>query len=565
MNFLSKSLVLLLALIVFAPALAKSEKCHDKEEIVKYVQGGAAPGGNGSRKHPFASLADAETATWNVLIVLSSPFALDGGINLTSGQKLIGEEDPTGIVLSPTQPTITNSSNATNNGHGAVVNGNVTIKNIYFKNTYASAINYDNAENLTVLDVLATGYNSGGGIKSGINGTCQNPGNTHIEHVIIRNNVAGTGSFAGIDDVPHVHRDLTVCNCEFSGLTNNGIYTQPTTAAASSSVIIKDCYLHDFTGAGAGLVCQPINATETVLLKNSIFTNVGIVFGCEIVLEARESDLKICVDSCSFTETTTPNFVDTIALFSFNSLCNITAKNSLVTTGNAFFYNSRIEDNEDTQPSTVQEKFCGNTVTAQGFYSVTNTSNFFPVERAHITDNLFIGNTVFQINNNPNKWALLDIIAEHNCFTGTTGSVAFRTIANKNIGSVIYNAHENSFVSFTRDITDAGSNVNYLVSKNFWGPTTSCMTSADCIPPYQICKGGMCLGPTVSSNGSGYIDASHPLAQSIQCPHGCCNVQSKTPLQQTIELSDEQRHEMIEKSREQIRARYYQTKASQVP
>ncbi len=71
MKFLVKSLGLLLTLTVLAPALAKSEKCHDKEEIVKYVQGGAAPGGNGSRKHPFALLADAQSASWDVLIVLS--------------------------------------------------------------------------------------------------------------------------------------------------------------------------------------------------------------------------------------------------------------------------------------------------------------------------------------------------------------------------------------------------------------------------------------------------------------------------------------------------------------
>ncbi len=80
--------------MILAPALAKSDK-HCNEDIVKYVQANAAPNGNGSKKHPFSSLAAAALATWDVLIVLPSVQALEGGITLKPGQEIIGSCDPT--------------------------------------------------------------------------------------------------------------------------------------------------------------------------------------------------------------------------------------------------------------------------------------------------------------------------------------------------------------------------------------------------------------------------------------------------------------------------------------
>ncbi len=80
MKFVSKFLMLFVTLTLLAPALAKSDKhCH--EEVVKYVQATASPNGNGSKKHPFSTLAAAALATWDVLIVLPSTMTLGGGYN----------------------------------------------------------------------------------------------------------------------------------------------------------------------------------------------------------------------------------------------------------------------------------------------------------------------------------------------------------------------------------------------------------------------------------------------------------------------------------------------------
>jgi hypothetical protein len=49
-------------------------------------------------------------AHWDILLILSSSTSLNGGITLKDDQKLIGEENLTDIALSPTQPTITNTS-----------------------------------------------------------------------------------------------------------------------------------------------------------------------------------------------------------------------------------------------------------------------------------------------------------------------------------------------------------------------------------------------------------------------------------------------------------------------
>lgn len=50
MKFLSKLLGLALTLTMLAPALAKTDTGHDREEVVKYVQGGACVGGNGAKR-----------------------------------------------------------------------------------------------------------------------------------------------------------------------------------------------------------------------------------------------------------------------------------------------------------------------------------------------------------------------------------------------------------------------------------------------------------------------------------------------------------------------------------
>lgn len=109
--------------------------------------------------HIILALAQTDT-TWTTLIVLASPVPLDGGITLRANTKLIGEKSPINTPLTISNPIITNSSSAFNGGNGVVIEGReVKIENIYFKDTWAAAIRYDNAEKLFVTDVFITGHN----------------------------------------------------------------------------------------------------------------------------------------------------------------------------------------------------------------------------------------------------------------------------------------------------------------------------------------------------------------------------------------------------------------------
>ena len=181
----------------------KSYGCY-----AKYVQGGRCEPGDGSKCSPWNSLALAEAdGNWKTLVVLSSPIALDGGILLKNGQKLVGEKSPVDGLLSWDQPTITNTDLNSNGGNGVKVDsGSVVVKNIHFANTQVSAINYDNAKDLFVKNVLVTGHNQSqkpvamgytdvqGRTRiyyAGIHGQNGNNGKTTLYKIVIRNNFAG--------------------------------------------------------------------------------------------------------------------------------------------------------------------------------------------------------------------------------------------------------------------------------------------------------------------------------------------------------------------------------------
>ncbi len=615
MKLSSKSLVLLLAFTVLAPVLAKSENGH---EVVKYVQGGATPGGNGSKKRPFSTLADAEQHSWDVLFVLSSPLDLDGGITLKPGQKLVGEEDPTGIAVSPTQPTIINTG-TTNGGNGVVVTGDATIKNIFINDTNNSGINTDQAENLTVQNVRITGFNQNPALRSsGISGFEQKSGKTHLERVIISNS-----SGRGIEGIQEslssngIHRKLSLCNCEFTQL-HRGVFTQLVNPDTSSIVVIENSYFHDFFANGNGIESVHLNnSQQTMLVKNSIFHNVGVGNGnALLLLPQQNSQLKLKVDSCSFEETLTPNLVDGVIVQSSESststTCVInstfnntnyaiqpvssgTSSNKTVveySTFNNTPFAIQPNSNDTSFTETIvtcslgnnvgdffnpflsggQQKnnICGNTVTGGTFYK-TGTDGA-TAEQSFIEGNIFNGSTGFLVQSSPAgiAWKLLEINANHNCFNGgnATGSIAFN-VQSGNRGSIAIRAHENSFAGFLSDITDGGSSASYLVSKNFWGTPTVACTSTSMCGKYQVCENGFCFGPTTNltiPGFTGFIDASNPLSTSINCPSSCCPSQSGTltSLPQTIKLSAEEMRKMLEKKKA-VPAHYQPTETVQIP
>ena len=98
-----------------------------------YVNADAAAGGNGSRRRPFATLEQVETASrpGDTVRVLPSTRPLDGGIQLKDGQRLIGLGDPVTKVGTGSGPTVTNTSAARYNGDAIRLARNNVVQNIH--------------------------------------------------------------------------------------------------------------------------------------------------------------------------------------------------------------------------------------------------------------------------------------------------------------------------------------------------------------------------------------------------------------------------------------------------
>jgi hypothetical protein len=111
-----------------------------------FVSAGAAPGGNGSEKAPFNSLAAVERASapGDEIVVLPSPMSvppLDGGIALKSHQKLTGRGPSVTDGGTLTQaPRITNSSAASNSGDAVELADYTEVTNLVIVNSYRGGI-----------------------------------------------------------------------------------------------------------------------------------------------------------------------------------------------------------------------------------------------------------------------------------------------------------------------------------------------------------------------------------------------------------------------------------------
>jgi hypothetical protein len=79
-----------------------------------YVKADASAGGDGSRNRPFATLQEVEHASkaGDTIRVVPSSRALDEGIQLKDGQRLIGLGDPVTRPAAGAQPTVSNTSAA---------------------------------------------------------------------------------------------------------------------------------------------------------------------------------------------------------------------------------------------------------------------------------------------------------------------------------------------------------------------------------------------------------------------------------------------------------------------
>lgn len=132
-----------------APPLAKAPTSW-------FVQAGAT--GDGTNvEHPTGSLESIErrSAAGDRIFVLPSDVALDGGIALKVGQRLVG------LVRAGRKPIITNSDSTRHLGCGVLVANGSVVSNLRIERTVASGIYGRNASGVRIDSVDVRGANSG--------------------------------------------------------------------------------------------------------------------------------------------------------------------------------------------------------------------------------------------------------------------------------------------------------------------------------------------------------------------------------------------------------------------
>jgi hypothetical protein len=160
-----------------------------------YIESGAAPGGDGSRQHPFDSLAQAESASGatDTLVVLAprpgAP-ALDGGIALKPGQTLTGDAGP---VTAPDAgvPAITNTDPDRHDGDGVVLAEGARVADLHITGTARSAISGADVGRATITGNLLTVFNQTHAIGN------LGPGLTEASGAVLR--VSFVSGAAGIE------------------------------------------------------------------------------------------------------------------------------------------------------------------------------------------------------------------------------------------------------------------------------------------------------------------------------------------------------------------------------
>ncbi len=162
-----RSRSVLVALVVFCLVLAAASAAHaGVSGRTWWVKAGGAPGGDGSRKHPFASLAAVQAASQagDRIIVLPGGSRLDGGIALKPGQQLVGAGPPATNAGGSTGPAITNSTAALHDGDAVVLADNTVVRNLRIVDAYAAAVVGRNVSSALLDGDVITGFNRSEGV-----------------------------------------------------------------------------------------------------------------------------------------------------------------------------------------------------------------------------------------------------------------------------------------------------------------------------------------------------------------------------------------------------------------
>jgi hypothetical protein len=209
-----------------------------------------ADGDGSAAARPLGSTAalEAKTGTGDLIVLLTSDRAFDGGLKLKPGQTLIGRADAGRL------PTITNSKAEQNNGHGIILADGVQIWNIRVENTHASGIFGADVASASIARVEVVNANQA---------AVTTPTTMRIPGMA----------------VPH-----------------GGILLLGSRADLLSRVIVTQSAILDATGAGIGAIAQGGARNRLVLIDTRVEggARIGLYdFGVMGVAEGASSDVQL--------------------------------------------------------------------------------------------------------------------------------------------------------------------------------------------------------------------------------------------------------------------------------
>ena len=204
-----------------------------------YVSASAAPGGNGTESAPFDSLVAVEQASspGDTIVVLPATAALDGGIALKQGQKLVGGGPSVIGSTSTLLPRVTNTSAARHSGDAVVLADDVEVTNLAVAGSFRGGV-----YGLDVIGVLVHGND-----VSGHNTSCTV--GFQILPIVAPTNVPGVGVPFGVR-LP----------------------------------VLGDRYLLDINNGWAGIMIDATHAAGTVSIDDNTVRDAGCGDGIDIRL-----------------------------------------------------------------------------------------------------------------------------------------------------------------------------------------------------------------------------------------------------------------------------------------
>ena len=296
-----RNFVWILTILMFIGLLASVASA----ETTWYVKANAGAGGDGSEGRPFNSLQTVEQKSepGDTIIVVDCPAdipALDGGIALKDGQKLLGSgPDVTLDDPAAAQAKITNSDAERYDGDGIVLANDNEVTNVHIIDAHRSGISGHNISGADIHHNLITEHNQGrqtfkvlqGSYPveySGIHLTAD--ANNTIGDLFVHDNVVrdarGGGVLLYLWD--SASAELLLDGNTFTDLSSpydgaNEAITIGTIGSAISSVIIRDTFI-DNIGRGspvcdATLFYMEGSSQQDVLIQGYTYRNTKRVGG----------------------------------------------------------------------------------------------------------------------------------------------------------------------------------------------------------------------------------------------------------------------------------------------